>query len=168
MKNRDILLYWPLNIEVDLTSLIHTLRKRNRVYLPFMQGDSFKMVPFRLPLTRKKFNIFESGNSIRNIKKIDIAVVPAVGVDSQAKRIGFGKGMYDRFFERLPSSPIIIFTQTKECYIDKAICDDYDIKANVLITPNALHCERRIEHANRSSLGWCSRKFKRDCRLSRL
>ena len=49
---------------------------------------------------------------IRNINNIDIAIVPAVGVDGNLQRIGFGKGMYDRFFEKLQEETIYNFCAT--------------------------------------------------------
>ena len=101
-----------------------------------MQRQSFKMVPFRLPLKQKKFGIYEAGNTLRNINKIDIAVVPAVGVDGNFQRVGFGKGMYDRFFASLQKRPYIIFIQPTLCYTKKNICDDYDIACDLLLTPD--------------------------------
>ena len=100
-----------------------------------MQGESFKMVPFRLPLKKKKFGIFEAGNTVRHINKIDIAIVPAVGVDGNLQRVGFGKGMYDRFFEKLQKKPYTIFTQLEFCYTKELICDSYDVKCDLLLTP---------------------------------
>jgi len=100
-----------------------------------MEGESFKMVPFRLPLIEKKFGIFEAGNTLRNINKIDIAIVPAVGVDGNFQRIGFGKGMYDRFFAKLKKRPYIIFVQPELCYTKKLLCDDYDVVCDLLLTP---------------------------------
>ncbi len=47
------------------------MRHTCNIYLPFMEGESFKMVPFRLPLSKKKFDIFEAGNTYRIIKKIN-------------------------------------------------------------------------------------------------
>jgi len=134
---KSVLGYWPLGMEPDIRSTLGTLRRTKKVYLPFMEDDSFKMVPFRLPLRPKRFGIYEPGNSNRKIKKIDVAIVPAVGVDGEGRRIGFGKGMYDRFFARLRKKPYIIFVQNELCNTTKYICDDYDVKADQLITPHA-------------------------------
>jgi len=133
---RSVLMYWPLSFEADITKLLHVMRRRTHVYLPFMEGESFKMVAYRMPMERKSFGIFEPKQSFRKIKNIDIAIVPAVGVDGRARRIGFGKGMYDRFFENLPSQPKIIFVQSEICKTSKNICDDYDISADLLVTPS--------------------------------
>jgi len=137
-KHKKILFYYPLAIEADILKVMHYMRKKNDIYIPFMVEQSFKMVPFRLPLRKKKFNIHEAGNTLRNIKKIDIAIVPVVGVDGNLQRIGFGKGMYDRFFEKLQKKPYIIFTQLEFCYTKENICDDYDISCDLLITPKKI------------------------------
>nr|WP_242689873.1 5-formyltetrahydrofolate cyclo-ligase [Sulfurimonas aquatica] len=135
-RNRKILFYYPLAFEVNILKILNYLRKRNEIYIPFMEGESFKMVPFRLPLKKKKFNIFEAGNTNRNINKIDIAIVPTVGVDGNLQRVGFGKGMYDRFFDKLKKRPYIIFTQLEFCYTKEHICDDYDVACDLLLTPS--------------------------------
>ncbi len=149
---RRILFYWPLDMEPDIRNSLHQLRRSKVLYLPFMEGVSFKMVPFRLPLERKAFGIYEAGNTLKKIKNIDVAIVPAVGVDAQARRIGFGKGMYDRFFAGLKKRPKIIFVQSQHCYTDKRICDDYDISADLLLTPRAAFSAARINHVKRNTL----------------
>jgi 5-formyltetrahydrofolate cyclo-ligase len=78
-KRVKILFYYPLPFEADILKVLNEMRHNCDIYVPFMEGESFKMVPFRLPLKKKKFGIFEAGNTHKNIKKIDIAIVPAVG-----------------------------------------------------------------------------------------
>ena len=132
---KNILLYIPLEMEVDITLLITELRKEKKiVYVPFMEDDSFKIVKYRLPLHKKKFNIKEPTNSFLKPNKIDLAVVPIVGIDVLNKRIGFGKGMYDRFFDRLTYRPTIIFTQLTLCRTEQILSDNYDIQADYIIT----------------------------------
>ncbi|MEA3369795.1 MAG: 5-formyltetrahydrofolate cyclo-ligase [Campylobacterota bacterium] len=135
LKNKKILLYYPLQTEANILKVLTKMRQKNEVYIPFMQGESFKMVPFRLPLKKKKFGIFEAGNTNRKINKIDIAVVPIVGVDGNLQRVGFGKGMYDRFFEKLQKRPYTIFIQQEFCYTKESICDSYDVVGDILLTP---------------------------------
>ena len=103
-----------------------------------MEGVSFKMVKFRLPLLKKKFGIKEPNNSLFKLAKIDIAIVPILGVDKNFQRVGFGKGMYDRFFNKLKYKPLIIFVQLDKCFINQNICDVYDIKCDYLITPKEI------------------------------
>ena len=134
-KYSSILFYIPLGFEADIMKVLTKVRQKSTVYVPFMVGESFKMVPFRLPLNKKKFGIFEAGNTLRNINKIDIAIVPAVGVDVNLQRVGFGKGMYDRFFEKLKNKPYTIFIQPEICYTKESVCDSYDVTCDLLLTP---------------------------------
>jgi 5-formyltetrahydrofolate cyclo-ligase len=135
MKNKKILFFCPLPFEADIMKTLLKMRRKCDIFVPFMQGKSFKMVPFRLPLKKNKFGILEAGNTKRNINRIDIAIVPAVGVDGNLQRIGFGKGMYDRFFEKLNKRPYTIFIQPIFCYTKKIICDDYDVASDLLLAP---------------------------------
>ncbi len=139
-KARSILAFEPMGMEPNIRRNIAAFRRAGKkVYLPFMENDSFKMVPFRLPLELKRFGIYEPGNTNLKINKIDVAIVPAVGVDGEGRRIGFGKGMYDRFFARLKQRPYTIFVQSKLCNTSKYICDEYDVTADLLITPQACY-----------------------------
>ena len=135
-ESKNVLLYIPFGIEVDVKPLIVSLRKMKdkNVYVPFMQGDSFKIVKYRLPLYKKRFGIKEPNNSFFRPNKIDLAIIPIVGVDKLNKRIGYGKGMYDRFFDRLTYKPTMIFTQLILCRSEKILSDNYDIQADYIIT----------------------------------
>ena len=144
-KKLKILFYYPLPFEANVLKSLRKFRKKHEIFVPFMEGESFKMVPFRLPLKKKRFGIFEAGNTSRNIKKIDIAIVPAVGVDGNLQRVGFGKGMYDRFFERLKVKPYTIFVQAEYCYTKENICDAYDIACDILITPTKTLKKARVK-----------------------
>ncbi|ABB44123.1 5-formyltetrahydrofolate cyclo-ligase [Sulfurimonas denitrificans DSM 1251] len=144
-KNKKILFFISLPFEADTAKIIKQIRKKYKIFVPFMQGESFKMVPFRLPLKKKKFGIYEAGNSLRDIKNIDVAIVPVVGVDGNLQRVGFGKGMYDRFFEKLKKRPYTIFIQSEFCFTKELICDDYDITSDLIITPNIRVQNRNID-----------------------
>jgi len=144
LKDKRILFFCPLPFEADIMKTLLKMRKKCDVLVPFMQGKSFKMVPFRLPLKKNRFGILEAGNTRKNINKIDIAIVPVVGVDGNLQRIGFGKGMYDRFFEKLKKRPYTIFVQPKFCHTKEKICDDYDIECDLLLTPRVRLFNKRI------------------------
>lgn len=131
---RSVLVYIPLKMEVNVMPLINRLRRSGfNVFVPYMHHDSFKIVKYRLPLKKKKFGISEPKNSFFKAK-VDLAIVPIVGVDNELKRIGFGAGMYDRFFHRINYEPVIVFTQREFCKSSKKLSDKYDIQANYIVT----------------------------------
>lgn len=134
-RAKNILLYIPLDMEVNVRSLIDILRKKEsyKIYVPMMVGNSLKAVPFRLPLSKKKFGIFEPNDS-RFQSKIDLAVVPIIGTDATSRRIGFGIGFYDRFFASLNYKPKIVFTQLCLCKSTTTLTQMHDIKSDYIIT----------------------------------
>jgi len=136
-RARTVMLYIPLGLEVNVMPLIDTLRRCGiMVLVPFMEGESFRLVQYRLPLHRKRFNVREPNfsNKYRN-RPIDIAIVPVVGTDSTGRRIGFGKGMYDRFFAKTGGTVAhVIFVQRAWQYAPYQVTDDWDVQADELLT----------------------------------
>jgi len=137
-KAQKIMLYLPLKTEVNLYPLIKRLRREKReLYVPFMEGKSFSLVKYRYPLEKKRFGIKEPKSSKQyRIKRLDIAIVPIVGMDVMQRRVGFGKGMYDRFFEKeIKNINKIVFVARDLCYCKENITDHYDIRADSVVVP---------------------------------
>jgi len=135
--HKNILFFIPTEGEADIGWVIKKLRREKKnIFVPFMEGLSFKMVKYQLPLKKKKFNILEPHNKRSVKQKITTAVVPAVGVDCTFRRIGFGKGMYDRFFDKLGYTPVKVFVQLKPCYSRDVLTEPHDIAADIYVSFN--------------------------------
>jgi len=135
-RARTVMLYVPLKIEPNVLPLIATLRRRGiTVLVPFMEGESFRLVQYRLPLRIRQYGVREPKFSRKYRKKqIDIAIVPIVGTDPAMRRIGFGKGMYDRFFARRTYRiSRVIFVQRSGQFCSEVITDKWDISADELV-----------------------------------
>ncbi|PAF44100.1 5-formyltetrahydrofolate cyclo-ligase [Helicobacter sp. 11S02629-2] len=113
-----VLLYLNLPHEVNLSPLIKLLRFNRfyEVYVPSIdnsphsQSRTFKVVKLHLPLKTGTFGIKESSARPLNLTiKMDVLVVPVLGVDRSYKRLGFGKGMYDIFYSLQKLKPSLIF-----------------------------------------------------------
>lgn len=134
---KTVMLYVPLDLEVDVYPLLCRLRREGIVVLvPFMEGESFRLVKYRLPLSTKKYGVKEPKFSKQYRKRqIEFAIVPIVGTDNSLRRIGFGKGMYDRFFEKHQHEiEEIILTQRVLCQSRTLITNDYDVGGDWIIT----------------------------------
>lgn len=129
-KAQTIMLYIPLKIEVNISSLILRLRKEKKTLLvPFMEGKSFSLVKYRLPLCIKKFAVKEPKNINKYKHKIDLAIVPIIGTDETLRRVGFGKGFYDRFFEKNHTKIFKVLLVSREsCVASEIITDAHDVK----------------------------------------
>jgi 5-formyltetrahydrofolate cyclo-ligase len=136
-KAKKIMLFLPLKMEVNLYPLIYRLRReKKQLFVPFMEGKSFRLVKYRLPLQKKRFGIKEPKNSKQKVKIIDMAIVPIVGLDATYRRIGFGKGMYDRFFEKNKKNiKHTVFVARELCHTKELVTDDYDVQADMIFTP---------------------------------
>jgi 5-formyltetrahydrofolate cyclo-ligase len=94
------------------------------------------LVKYRLPLKIKKFGVKEPSKSNNIYKRIDLAIVPIIGTDSTLRRVGFGKGFYDRFFEREGDKiDQVCFIGRKLCLSPEIVTDNYDVEGDFYITP---------------------------------
>ncbi len=154
-KPKSILFYLPLSIEVDVQKLMKMYRKKLKIFTPLIVGESFKMVQYKLPLKRNSFDIYEPPNSHLKYRKVDMIIVPVVGVDGNFKRVGFGKGMYDRFYEKLKYKPVTVFIQRVKCLTKEKITDTHDICADYYITPKELiKIGKKYDNRNCISRWW--------------
>ena len=94
---------------------------------------SFKISRFGLRQTLPQNGYF---------KKVDLAVVPAIGVDGAMARIGHGKGFYDMFFSGLKFKPAIAFVSIKDCFCSEILSLDHDVKGDFYITPSQNYLKR--------------------------
>lgn len=133
-KAKKILIFTPLIYEPNLLRFRNILGKNRQVFVPFMQNESLKIVKLRLPLNRKKFGVLEPNDSFLKTK-IDMAIVPVVGVDRVFRRIGHGQGFYDRFFGDSKKRPLIIFVQSIDGLSEKEITQGHDVIGEFYINP---------------------------------
>lgn len=103
---RVILLYNSLPDEVNTHSLIKELHDKGiKVLLPTIVGEELELHEYvsasEMTLS-SSFNIQESkGPLFDDYSKIDLAIIPGMGFTADGKRLGRGKGFYDRLLPHL-------------------------------------------------------------------
>lgn len=123
-RTKRISLYLPVNGEIDPTLLLPWLRQRNvEVLLPVLRPFSANRLWFvayrdTTPMVKNRFGIAEpcprfaaSRHHRLPVWALDTLIVPLVGFDEQANRMGMGGGFYDRslaFMRRPGPSPALI------------------------------------------------------------
>ncbi|EKD4909745.1 5-formyltetrahydrofolate cyclo-ligase [Campylobacter coli] len=133
-KAKNILIFIPLGYEPNLLKFRRIFSKNHKLFVPFMQDKSLKIVKLRLPFIKKRFGVLEPMDSFLKTK-IDIAIIPVIGVDRELKRIGHGQGFYDRFFENLNYKPLVIFAQSINAISEKKLTQEHDIAGEFYINP---------------------------------
>ena len=145
-KARRVLLYLPLSFELDLHRFRRKFSKKCQLFVPFMQNQSLKMVKLRVPFYKKRFGIYEPMNSFF-VSKIDLAIIPVIGVDRDLKRIGQGFGFYDRFFENLSYDPLLIFVSATRSLSKEKLAQKHDIQADFYINPYEKFHRKELKNA---------------------
>lgn len=92
---QNIGIYFPINNEIDITSL-KQIYPNKRFYLPTAK-DVLVFKEYTDELAIGAFNIPEAKGSIIDRDKIDCFFIPCVGISNDKKRIGYGKGYYDKY-----------------------------------------------------------------------
>ncbi|MDA3079061.1 MULTISPECIES: 5-formyltetrahydrofolate cyclo-ligase [unclassified Campylobacter] len=135
-NSKKVLIFMPLSYEPNLQILRQKLSHKIEFFVPFMLDVSFKMVKFKRPFVKSKFGVKETLNQNEFKGKIDLAVVPVIGVDGNMARIGHGKGFYDMFFSALNYKPIIVFVSIKDNFTNSIISQKHDIIGDFYFTPS--------------------------------
>ncbi len=133
-----LLFYYPLPTEFNTKKLLrfYRTRKNIQVFLPkiSLKNTYFNAIPYRLPLTKQKFGILEPSRSNLQCSAFDCAVIPTIGIDGAFRRIGFGKGMYDRFLQTHKIQNIIFISRALNL-TQEIITESYDVRGDSYITP---------------------------------
>jgi 5-formyltetrahydrofolate cyclo-ligase len=164
LKPKKIMGFVPLEMEPNILPLLKKGKMGRSVVLPFMEGVSFRVVKYTLPLRKKAFNIYEPLSKRSEKKQIDLMIVPVVGIDTHFCRIGFGKGMYDRFYGSLKKRPTVVFVQRVPCVSTKVLTHPFDVQGDILVTSAGYLLPKSRNYGNyrdisRKRLFWSRRLY---------
>ncbi len=114
-KIEEISCYFPISSEVDTREIIrYCLESRIRIYIPHIGSTSdMKMIKLSSlsELTISKFGVYQFNENMQNLEdkeanleKLQVIFTPLLAFNRQKHRLGYGKGHYDKFFTKCPSS----------------------------------------------------------------
>lgn len=144
-----ILFYISLAKEVQTYRMIeNVLRGGKRVAVPVVDSTKEKIIPFEIKnsccrLVPGFLGISEPQESERypiSLQEIEMVVVPGVVFDLKGGRLGFGKGFYDRFLNKLSSQAKSVALAFECQIIEKIPCEEHDIAVNYIITEKRSIC----------------------------
>ena len=137
----NILLYWPYKQEVALDRILKIIDKKSiDIFLPKVFPNKelrFNSYASDSKLIKNKYNIMESNSeNFISIDRLDLLLIPFVGVDINGCRLGYGGGYYDRYISKLKKNNKTIkvgigFSFQK---VKKLTIDEYDKKLDFVIT----------------------------------
>lgn len=117
---KNVALYYPIKNEIDLTGLLKI--KTKNFYLPICENNELFFVKYidENNLVNGAFNIKVPLGEKIDPNILDVIYIPALMANNKNYRLGYGKGFYDRFFEKnnIIAKKIIVLA-------DELICDDF-------------------------------------------
>ncbi len=141
---QTLLTYSPIisKKEFDNTPIVDHLRNTHEqlkcAWPRIIDGENMEAI---VPVLTGAFVINHYGisepatGSIIDPKSLDCVLVPLLAFDTKGYRVGYGKGYYDRFFQRCRSNVLKIgfsFFEAEEAIDD---IDEFDVPLDYCITP---------------------------------
>lgn len=129
---KNIMIFYPLKYEVNLLSLLED--KTKNFYLPKIDGKNLLCCSYSQGdvLCESCFKTKEPKTIPVDISVLDLVVVPALAVDKNNYRLGYGGGFYDRLFASSTDITKIVCL-SKTFVVDSVYPEKHDIQMDKVI-----------------------------------
>ena len=129
---KNIMIYYPLPNEINLLALLKDNTKK--FFLPKIDGQNLLCCPYKEgdKTCLSCFKTCEPISEPCSKNLIDLVIIPALAVDKNNYRLGYGGGFYDRFLNDFTGLKIVCLPQ--ELVFDTIYPGSHDIKADIILT----------------------------------
>jgi 5-formyltetrahydrofolate cyclo-ligase len=112
-KAKTVMFYMSFGGEVDTADMIKAAQKLGKIVVVPVCGRNRMMSPCVLKdrgtLLRGPYGIREPAlKKPINLKSLDLVLVPGLAFDKKGRRLGRGKGYYDRFLSKIAKNSIAV------------------------------------------------------------
>jgi len=136
---KSIAIYWPMLYELDTRPLIKLLlEKKIDIYLPSISSNQLKFFQWKLndTLIFNRLKFYEPKQ--KSIKKNpSLILVPMLAFDKNGFRLGYGKGFYDRFFEKNKNLFYLGYGYEFQ-EVNYLPSEHFDLRCNTIITNESI------------------------------
>ena len=145
-----VLLFAPLADEPDITPVLHeALSTGRKVALPRFNTDAevyeAACVANRSELQPGRFGALEpiAGCPSIYLKQLDFILVPGIAFDLVGRRLGRGKGFYDRLLAEVPGHKCGVAFDVQ--IVADLPEEPHDVRVDSILTPTRWHaCQRSV------------------------
>ncbi len=138
---RAVLFYAPIAGDIDLTALlVEAVAEGKAVALPGYVAETgtyeaFQVSDLGRDCVRGQLGIREPGPSCPAfaLKRLDLALVPGLGFDASGRRLGRGKGYYDRLLAGVAGAKCGVGFDAQ--IVARVPAERHDIRMNFILTP---------------------------------
>ena len=133
-----ILSYYPFREEADVLSFNRTMICAYPVIINDQEMECFLCEEKHF--IENSYHILEPDPIVSTkLEKrfLSAIIVPCVGFDDKLRRLGHGKGYYDRYLEDYEGLKIAVAFETQK--LDEIITDEYDISMDLIVTEKQIY-----------------------------
>lgn len=130
---KNVMIFYPLKHEVNLLAL---LNDNKNFFLPKVEGENLLVCPYQKgdKLVESRYKSKEPLTESINANILDIIFVPALTVDENFNRLGYGGGFYDRFLSSVNKEIIKIVAIPEVLISSKLPSEAFDVKIDAIIS----------------------------------
>ncbi|WP_224985147.1 5-formyltetrahydrofolate cyclo-ligase [Geomonas agri] len=143
---KSLVLYAPIHHEVDTTAVaVAALAAGKKLLYPAVVGNDlqFCQVEALAELVPGRYGIPEPQGEGYDPAQADLIVVPGVAFDLCGRRIGYGKGYYDRSLHRLEGSGKLVAFCYDFQLLQEIAGEPHDVTMDLIVT------ESRVVRVNK-------------------
>jgi 5-formyltetrahydrofolate cyclo-ligase len=143
IEARVVAIYAPIHNEVDTAEVMHVVLNSAKVLLfPAVRADGLELrrISEAGELQRGAFGIPEPGadSPLHSPGETDLFVIPGIAFDICGRRIGYGKGYYDRTLHHLEGKGKLVGFCYDFQLLERIAGEPHDVRMDIIIT------ERRV------------------------
>jgi 5-formyltetrahydrofolate cyclo-ligase len=147
LEARTVALYASIDNEVETAVLeAAALAAGKTVVLPAVAGQSliFRQVDAAHSMECGAFGICEPPSTARTVPAaaIDLFVIPGVGFDLAGRRLGYGKGYYDRALHALEGAGRLMGICYDFQLVAEIVGEPHDVQMDLVVTEQRVVCPR--------------------------
>jgi len=139
---KTVLFYVSFGAEVDTISMIdESLKMGKKVIVPKVDKESHRLILYEIKDLRELSPGFMGipepslpDERIRQIKDVDLAIIPGTAFDYSGNRLGYGAGYYDILLSGSEKKIPFIALAYEEQLVDSIPSETHDVKVNIIIT----------------------------------
>lgn len=140
-------LYAPIHNEVETAAVARAALAAGKTLLyPAVEGDDLRFIRVADldELFPGRFGISEPKGDGCDPASADLIVVPGVAFDLSGRRIGYGKGYYDRALHRLEGSGKLVAFCFDFQLVQEIVGEPHDVTMDLIVT------DRRVVRVNKN------------------
>lgn len=139
-RAQNVMVYLTYKSELSTEFVIHALRAAGKtLYAPRIDQDTSLLLPAYLPpeaeLRPGPYDVPEPvGTECVDPRRLDAVIVPGVAFDLSGRRLGFGKGYYDRFLAALGGSAVKVGLAYDLQLVPEVPAGPDDVPVDIVVT----------------------------------